>query len=536
SVILLLLIIYLFSILFSDAYLTTMTMPSDPPVNVDELRNFFGSLQISMFTLLVLAACNVILEHGWLGVDFPLHSVARAESASSVKASAPATAFAGTVAVPSHTFVAGTPGKHVRWVSAWAKCGCSRTCAKSYRVDMGALEERVFRATLVEHGEHPESSTTEFDRARWHRAQAVARASIAAARALTGRRGHGRAHANRAGARCHKNTALVELQKRRLQVMFLPNLRLSLKDSVCVEFALSWIPEYTRMKKTCDSSSPGHPATKSQKGSTSPEVTPASRDAKSNVLVSAVLVAVSVFLVAVNSCRCRNIGLVVVSRSWSNAQECEVGCGAPARRSQRCGGGRLTSNTPELHVFFFAMKIGHDGGLLDFTRKPFCVVRAHLGVVFCHSAIAGAEQDHEFMVQSMVGEQERIRTVFCELFQMMDHDESGMITIKEFEHGFKVESTRAWFEALGIKAEDAWTIFRSLDRDGDHRIGISEFVEGCINIRGPAREVDLMRQSQRTHQQLQAVEGTLVDSLVLLKDVAAQLIDTSESIRASQSH
>lgn len=165
----------------------------------------------------------------------------------------------------------------------------------------------------------------------------------------------------------------------------------------------------------------------------------------------------------------------------------------------------------------------------------FAVLNVMTGV-FCHSAIAGAEQDHEFMVQSMVGEQERIRTVFCELFQMMDHDESGMITIKEFEHGFKVESTRAWFEALGIKAEDAWTIFRSLDRDGDHRIGISEFVEGCINIRGPAREVDLMRQSQRTHQQLQAVEGTLVDSLVLLKDVAAQLIDTSESIRASQSH
>ncbi|CAE7486069.1 CAC [Symbiodinium natans] len=164
----------------------------------------------------------------------------------------------------------------------------------------------------------------------------------------------------------------------------------------------------------------------------------------------------------------------------------------------------------------------------------FAVLNVMTGV-FCHSAIAGAEQDHEFMVQSMVGEQERIRTVFGELFRTMDHDGSGMITIKEFEQGFKVESTKAWFEALGIKAEDAWTIFRSLDRDGDHRIGVSEFVEGCINIRGPAREVDLMRQSQMTHQQLQAVGVTLLDSLVLLKDVAAQLIDTSETIKASHS-
>eukprot|EP00439_Symbiodinium_sp_Y106_P050338 s2489_g6.t1 len=149
-----------------------------------------------------------------------------------------------------------------------------------------------------------------------------------------------------------------------------------------------------------------------------------------------------------------------------------------------------------------------------------------------------------------------------------DADASGVGSFEdvglqhEFEHGFKVESTRAWFEALGIKAEDAWTIFRSLDRDAClccvllgvqckaadgvyaavevSRAALAvdfEFVEGCINIRGPAREVDLMRQSQRTHQQLQAVEGTLLDSLVLLKDidVATQLIDTSESIRASRS-
>ena len=98
-----------------------MTMAPDQAVDADELRNFFGSLQISMFTLLVLAdprlhhgllipvlrrprlfaaisgglewrqaaeartcqalllislqACNVIVEHGWLGVDLPLHSV-----------------------------------------------------------------------------------------------------------------------------------------------------------------------------------------------------------------------------------------------------------------------------------------------------------------------------------------------------------------------------------------------------------------------------------------------------------------------------
>jgi hypothetical protein len=40
--------------------------------------------------------------------------------------------------------------------------------------------------------------------------------------------------------------------------------------------------------------------------------------------------------------------------------------------------------------------------------------------VFCHSAIASAEQDHEIMVQSMVNEQERIRQAFADLFRLMD--------------------------------------------------------------------------------------------------------------------
>lgn len=40
--------------------------------------------------------------------------------------------------------------------------------------------------------------------------------------------------------------------------------------------------------------------------------------------------------------------------------------------------------------------------------------------VFCHSAITGAEQDHEIMVQSMVNEQDRIRHAFADLFHLMD--------------------------------------------------------------------------------------------------------------------
>lgn len=50
-------------------------------------------------------------------------------------------------------------------------------------------------------------------------------------------------------------------------------------------------------------------------------------------------------------------------------------------------------------------------------------------------------------------------------FEGLRQDGSGTITIKEFERGFHVQTTKALFEALGLKAEDAWTLFRSLDKE-----------------------------------------------------------------------
>ena len=50
---------------------------------------------------------------------------------------------------------------------------------------------------------------------------------------------------------------------------------------------------------------------------------------------------------------------------------------------------------------------------------------------------------------------------------------------------------KAFFESLEIGAVDAWTLFLSLDIDGDNLISIDEFMERCVQLRGPARSVDL---------------------------------------------
>ncbi|CAE7261772.1 unnamed protein product [Symbiodinium sp. KB8] len=68
----------------------------------------------------------------------------------------------------------GLPGQPATWGNAWAKCGCSRSCGKSFRLDLTANDEG-FKAVLLEQGAHPEAPPgAEADRARQDRAASVA--------------------------------------------------------------------------------------------------------------------------------------------------------------------------------------------------------------------------------------------------------------------------------------------------------------------------------------------------------------------------
>ena len=68
----------------------------------------------------------------------------------------------------------GLPGQAATWGNAWAKCGCSRSCGKSFRLDLTA-NDQGFKAVLLEQGTHPEAQPgAEADRARQDRAASVA--------------------------------------------------------------------------------------------------------------------------------------------------------------------------------------------------------------------------------------------------------------------------------------------------------------------------------------------------------------------------
>ncbi|CAK9046302.1 Sodium channel protein type 4 subunit alpha A (Voltage-gated sodium channel subunit alpha Nav1.4a) [Durusdinium trenchii] len=136
----------------------------------------------------------------------------------------------------------------------------------------------------------------------------------------------------------------------------------------------------------------------------------------------------------------------------------------------------------------------------------FAVLNVMTGV-FCHSAIKSAEQDHE----NRLDNRQEFRQMISDIFQRLD-DGDGQLTLAEFEMMFENEGMQAFLETAEINASDAWTLFASLDVDGDHLVDVEEFTKRCMSLRGPARSMDvfaLTRHNLKIRDQLRKVDQKL---------------------------
>ncbi|CAE6911260.1 putative tubulin--tyrosine ligase C12B10.04 [Symbiodinium microadriaticum] len=120
----------------------------------------------------------------------------------------------------------------------------------------------------------------------------------------------------------------------------------------------------------------------------------------------------------------------------------------------------------------------------------FAVLNVMTGV-FCQSAIKGAERDQEMVVQSLIMDKQQLKQSLTKLFQKMDDEGNGSLTLSHFEKHFQDEEVKVLFEALELGATDAWTLFLSLDHNEDYQILPEEFLEGCLRLRGTAKAIDV---------------------------------------------
>uniref|UniRef100_A0A7S2HJR3 Ion transport domain-containing protein n=1 Tax=Alexandrium andersonii TaxID=327968 RepID=A0A7S2HJR3_9DINO len=128
--------------------------------------------------------------------------------------------------------------------------------------------------------------------------------------------------------------------------------------------------------------------------------------------------------------------------------------------------------------------------IMFFTFTYFAVLNVVTGV-FCQNAIESAERDHELLLQKHIASKDRYVIELQNLFRTIDAANTGSITISAFEEGLGDPRVQAYFHSMDITAHEAWALFKLLDVNEEHAIEVDNFVSGCLQLRGSARNFDI---------------------------------------------
>jgi len=112
--------------------------------------------------------------------------------------------------------------------------------------------------------------------------------------------------------------------------------------------------------------------------------------------------------------------------------------------------------------------------------------------IFVSAATTFAEHDTEMVQGSEAERQQTLTNRLNTFFDVYDTDGSGELSYQEFERFSKDRAVKAFFEkVLGIQTWKIKRLFRMLDADGDQSLGKQEFIVGCLQMTGPAKNFDL---------------------------------------------
>lgn len=159
----------------------------------------------------------------------------------------------------------------------------------------------------------------------------------------------------------------------------------------------------------------------------------------------------------------------------------------------------------------------------------FAVLNVVTGI-FCQSAIETAQQNEDLMVQAQIAQRELYVKRIQRLFQDIDEDGSGIVTLHELESRINDDAVQAVFASMDIDTSDAWMLFKLLDSDEGNELDIEEFVMGLMKLKGNAKRADLVE----IQAGLRKLTLANVDLLHKLEGLEYQHIELSQDIMRSQ--
>lgn len=137
----------------------------------------------------------------------------------------------------------------------------------------------------------------------------------------------------------------------------------------------------------------------------------------------------------------------------------------------------------------------------------FAVVNIVTGI-FVEQASRLAEVDRDMIMRQEVEAQREVSRDIEAFFRTIDIDGNGTLTWTEFKGSLRHKKVLAYFEHLGIDADNARQVFVLLDRHRTGQVPIEAFVDGCMRLRGPAKSIDmavLLNESKKSREAMETL-------------------------------
>eukprot|EP00450_Noctiluca_scintillans_P037104 CAMPEP_0194553016 /NCGR_PEP_ID=MMETSP0253-20130528/97018_1 /TAXON_ID=2966 /ORGANISM="Noctiluca scintillans" /LENGTH=401 /DNA_ID=CAMNT_0039400491 /DNA_START=8 /DNA_END=1214 /DNA_ORIENTATION=- len=158
--------------------------------------------------------------------------------------------------------------------------------------------------------------------------------------------------------------------------------------------------------------------------------------------------------------------------------------------------------------------------------------------IFLHDSIETAQLESDLSAQLEMQKINKLVSKLQEVFMELDTNNSETLDLDEFRRYLTNERVVRLFQELGLDARDPITLFSALDLDGTRDLDISEFVMGCMALRGGARAVDLatfMNENRIMIKRLRTGTTDVQDRLDRIERALSVLPDSSTSLRHEMS-
>lgn len=134
--------------------------------------------------------------------------------------------------------------------------------------------------------------------------------------------------------------------------------------------------------------------------------------------------------------------------------------------------------------------------LAAFVFYIFFMTFAVLNIVtglFCQHALETAQQDADSVIREHLAAKRSHISILRKIFNTMDDEQNGVITLDNLENLMQDgdENLKHYLEALDLEVDDAWTLFKLLDREETNTVDVEQFVDGCLRLKGQAKGIDV---------------------------------------------